>query len=494
MFVKFKTEFKKIFEKCQIFWDQQPLVNVFRAWALAILALWAIQTSIILSRTHLWKVKKLLSLQVLYEFAFSALLAISIVSIIGIFGFLGNRFQILKSKGKTILLWGLALFDAYYLKADLENFALRMSDQITEDSTLLFNVILYLLILLITSMLALIYGLISILLIQARTWSHVKQIIAKIVVICIILGILLINEMILVNDYFRIHFHLNLLGLIGLYAYFEAQIDPNQVDPNQIDPNQTDRFKFRSLYLYPLYLLVPLVFIQKPSHLVLANFSKFESHYGMRILSHFGYGKSKGVGQLPEIYEQYVNPSKIKKIQEALNQIPQSQPQTSNPTLIPKKPPIVILLTIDSLKADLFEGRLLGELKSFENLKKQSLFFSRLYTSSTATRFSLGSMFFGKYPSHLIWKRDSATHPSLEREKGISLAESLKNNRIKSIAITTAKDLMRDQHGIGRGFSQNRLLPPSKKQKVALIHQVIYQIVNVLKSLKSSYQRMFLIH
>ena len=141
MFVKFKTEFKKIFEKCQIFWDQQPLVNVFRAWALAILALWAIQTSIILSRTHLWKVKKLLSLQVLYEFAFSALLAISIVSIIGIFWFLGNRFQILKFKAKTILLWGLALFDAYYLKADLENFALRMSDQITEDSTILFNLI-----------------------------------------------------------------------------------------------------------------------------------------------------------------------------------------------------------------------------------------------------------------------------------------------------------------------------------------------------------------
>jgi arylsulfatase A-like enzyme len=201
----------------------------------------------------------------------------------------------------------------------------------------------------------------------------------------------------------------------------------------------------------------------------------------MRILSHFGYGKAKGVGQLPESYEQYVNPSKIKQIQQSLNQIPQSQPQISNPTPTSKKPPIVILLTIDSLKADLFEGRLLGELKSFENLKKQSLFFSRLYTSSTATRFSLGSMFFGKYPSHLIWKRDSATHPSLEREKGISLAESLKNHRIKSLAITTAKDLMRDQHGIGRGFSQNRLLPPSKKQRVALSHQVIDQMLNVLK-------------
>lgn len=484
MFVKFKTEFKKIFEKCQIFWDQQPLINVFRAWALAILALWAIQTCIILSRTHLWKVKKLLSLQVLYEFAFSALLAISIVSLIGIFWVLGNRFQALKFKAKTILVCGLALFDAYYLKADLENFALRMSDHIIEDSTILLNIILYLLILLITSMLAVIYGLISILLIQARTWSNVKQILAKIVVICLIIGILLINEAILVNDYFRIHFHLNLLGLIGLYAYFEAKIAHNQSDLNQSDLNQSDRFKSPSLYLYALYILIPLVLIQKPSHLVLANFSKFESHYGMRILSHFGYGKAKGVGKLPEIYEQYVNPTKIKEIQESLNQIQETQIpqiQNSNPSPIPKKPPIVILLTIDSLKADLFEGRLLGELKSFENLKKQSLFFSRLYTSSTATRFSLGSMFFGKYPSHLIWKRDSATHPSLEREKGISLAESLKNNQIKSIAITTAKDLMRDQHGIGRGFGQNHLLPPSKKQRVALSHQVIDQMVNVLK-------------
>lgn len=152
---------------------------------------------------------------------------------------------------------------------------------------------------------------------------------------------------------------------------------------------------------------------------------------------------------------------------------------------------IVILLTIDSLASERFTHYPLAtELSTLASLNKnpKAWFNSHLFTASTSTRFTLGSMIFGRYPSHLHWTRDQATHPSLVSEPKLTLWEKLGQKKISSTYIATVSDVIRRSNGLARGISEIIELPPKRDQSVAFSPQVITALLPRLERATKSPQ------
>jgi hypothetical protein len=216
-------QFKKFFEKNQIFKDLYPDIRAsLLAFYYACLMLWLSQSAIIVSRVALWRVKKLLFLQILYELSFSAILAISLLIFTLIF-YTFSR-QIIKTPLKPWMqkcyaspmpiLFGIFLFESYYLRADFENIALRLSEVFFEHAPLLQELILFLMILIISLGLIIYFWGLSLILNKIPIqWI-------KFALIPMGFGFLWWNELFLINDYFRIHFYVVLVGFLTFYSLY----------------------------------------------------------------------------------------------------------------------------------------------------------------------------------------------------------------------------------------------------------------------------------
>jgi hypothetical protein len=141
------------------------------------------------------------------------------------------------------------------------------------------------------------------------------------------------------------------------------------------------------------------------------------------------------------------------------------------PTLPPllDGPPLVLLLTVDSMRSEVLENPAnVARLPTLHRLRDAGYFVPRAVSPSTVTRFTMGSLFTGVNVPSLRWVRDSATQGSLVKENRPRLAERLTAAGVETVHLVTQYELVNVRaNAIGRGFTEETVVPPEPGAKLA---------------------------
>ncbi|HEY3493043.1 MAG TPA: sulfatase, partial [Polyangiaceae bacterium] len=123
----------------------------------------------------------------------------------------------------------------------------------------------------------------------------------------------------------------------------------------------------------------------------------------------------------------------------------------SSPALLPENG-IVILITIDALRSDVLERpEQRAYCPTLRALADRSVYFDNARSFSAGTRYSLGSMFTGRYASQLPWSRGS--RPTLLRYRSPRFNELLSKSGVHTVLLAGHTVLGRPA-GIARGFDE----------------------------------------
>ena len=347
------------------------------------------------------------------------------------------------------------------------------------------------------------------------TLSRLKLSLHKMFLMSVVIVIYLLNESILEGAYFGIHFFLGTMTFQALVLLFEsnpASIPFASTEVQNLDSantyHLTDKTKQR---LYRLTnLIMPLLILssfisassilsshqdlrQKYNHSESASALKFWTFFFTQ--NHTRYQQDKL--NIP-IESHWINGHRLANLQKAwrsdlraslavapsIRNSHQIQNQTRTTTAQTSTKPIVILLTIDSLKADWFSQRSIPpELKHLKALSqdRSTWFSSKIFSASTSTRFTLGSLIYGRYPSHLRWNKDRATHPSLTKDRHKNLWTRLAEHQVKTIYLASDPTIIRQSNGLGKGLSQIIRFPPRPKFRVTFSPQIFDRLITELQ-------------
>ena len=132
--------------------------------------------------------------------------------------------------------------------------------------------------------------------------------------------------------------------------------------------------------------------------------------------------------------------------------------------------PIVILLTIDSVRADVFaDDRYRRELPELTRLREESLHFTQARAPGPATTVTLTSLFAGTYYSQQYWTNktaDGATGLYPHEDTSVRFPELLAANGAATVNFA-AQYWLRGSYGIARGFSEETLVGKSRRYPAA---------------------------
>ncbi len=118
-------------------------------------------------------------------------------------------------------------------------------------------------------------------------------------------------------------------------------------------------------------------------------------------------------------------------------------------------PKIVLLLTIDALRADVLESkRARRRFPALLSLKKNAAYFGLARAPASSTRPSIASVFTGRYASQLHWKTRGGITDLVD--SGPRLAELLAETGITTLSMPRLRRISRE-FGIGRGFAKEIL-------------------------------------
>lgn len=134
-----------------------------------------------------------------------------------------------------------------------------------------------------------------------------------------------------------------------------------------------------------------------------------------------------------------------------------------------RKDQIVILYTIDALRADVIEsGKYDARLPEFTRLKTEGVHFTQARSAGTGTSFALSALFMGKYYSEQYWSpnpKDGGTVYPWEDES-IRWPDLLSARGIRTLAFVSRK-FMLNEFGIARGFEESVFTKPSRRRNRA---------------------------
>ena len=341
----------------------------------------------------------------------------------------------------------------------------------------------------------------------------------------------LINESILEGAYFGIHFFLSTISFQSLSLLFKCKdhLSSEKQGQAQVQNSESLSLKhievsFKSnhehhfdLHYLPrqkryqlVYLMLPLFILSTflRASAVLANrqelrqnYNRSETAFGLKWQAFFLTQSNKLRSEL--LNETLENPWLNRQILGKIEHIWHSEIDGVLSMITSKKEafrtqereksvreiqqdspkPIVILITIDSLKADWFiHKKTPVELKHLKKLSQDSStwFSSKVFSASTSTRFTLGSLIYGRYPSHLDWSKDRATHPSLIKETHSNLWERLAQQQVKSVYFASEPNIIRKSNGLGKGISQIVNFPPRPTFRVTFSPQIFDRLIDEL--------------
>ncbi|HEY8376251.1 MAG TPA: sulfatase-like hydrolase/transferase, partial [Nannocystis sp.] len=130
---------------------------------------------------------------------------------------------------------------------------------------------------------------------------------------------------------------------------------------------------------------------------------------------------------------------------------------------LPVDGPIVILLTIDSLRADVLDSKKHdNQLPTLAALRDSSLYFTEARAPGSQTVYTLSELFMGKYFSQQYWSR----HPALpdlwpDDDDSVRFPQLLTDAGIPTVHYATTKWLV-GEVGIVRGFAEEQFIEPAK--------------------------------
>jgi len=154
----------------------------------------------------------------------------------------------------------------------------------------------------------------------------------------------------------------------------------------------------------------------------------------------------------------------------------------SAPPLLPPSDGVVVLITIDSLRADVMTTP--GNRRLFPalfKLRDESVSFERARTPGSGTRITLATVFSGKYFSQLRWTNPLANRPRLDRDRDIRFPELLAGAGAATVTYVSEAAL-ESSVGIARGFSEERRFQPASGQRFALSRDLMEAAAARLRS------------
>lgn len=120
-----------------------------------------------------------------------------------------------------------------------------------------------------------------------------------------------------------------------------------------------------------------------------------------------------------------------------------------------RQPPIVIFITIDALRLEVFEPKYKDIAPNLQEIKRNSVYFSQARSSGSDTRFSLAALFAGRHYSMLNWNWSrSRGRPTLERDLEPRLPELLQRAHVKTATFVAVEKMLVPRIGIVRGFDE----------------------------------------
>lgn len=124
--------------------------------------------------------------------------------------------------------------------------------------------------------------------------------------------------------------------------------------------------------------------------------------------------------------------------------------------------PIVLLLTVDALRADVVSGRYDAELPTFARLRAESVFFDNARAPGTLTKVSVTSVFTGKYFSQQFWTKQADGKLGVQSDSTLRFPEYLRASAIRTVNVT-AIGWIRNGRGVVKGFAEEIRVKDKRK-------------------------------
>lgn len=135
-----------------------------------------------------------------------------------------------------------------------------------------------------------------------------------------------------------------------------------------------------------------------------------------------------------------------------------------HPTRILPSAPIVLVVTIDSFRADLLSAKHKKIAPNIHAMKARSVYFSQARAPASDTRLTLGSTFTGRYFSQLKWTRVTAgARPQLTEERNLRIPNVLRQHKIPTVTTIAYPEALGPKSGVLGGFDVHEVVPGAKR-------------------------------
>lgn len=134
-----------------------------------------------------------------------------------------------------------------------------------------------------------------------------------------------------------------------------------------------------------------------------------------------------------------------------------------HPTRIMPPAPIVILITIDALRLDVLAPKNARIAPNLQDMKKRGVYFSQARSLASDTRYSLSSLFAGRYFSMLKWTKLDGPRPELGTDKYPRIPEILRPLGVKSATAVAFPRMLAPEVRVIGGFDEHVIVDKSTK-------------------------------
>jgi hypothetical protein len=126
---------------------------------------------------------------------------------------------------------------------------------------------------------------------------------------------------------------------------------------------------------------------------------------------------------------------------------------------------IVIVVTVDALRADALSPRFRKRLPTFTDMMKSGVTFSEARSFGSGTRVSIAALLTGRYQSMLLWTNPKSLRRTLERDELPKLPELLSPHGVRTVSATGLPRVFSPSLGIVNGFQESKLIPDDEVLK-----------------------------
>lgn len=270
---------------------------------------------------------------------------------------------------------------------------------------------------------------------------------------------LVVNHLILRDDYPAAHLFLALAAATGIAASL----------PKAPIPRWWTRAHNRLPIAIGFALAATSIFV-RPDNRVMLQMLRHSGSIVAPYQARVAFGGEEAMGVVPKAWEPWFAQ------RDDVAPIPATKPAWR------EKPLVVLLVTIDSLRADvLTDGKSDGKLKNLAKLRKDSVVFTEARAPGSQTVYTLSEMFASKYYSQMYWtKQEGIRDMWPHSDESVRFPELLQKAGVKTMSAAGTYWLV-NEHGIVRGFD----IEEYEKPKGTRYQVSAYQIPKVIEHLQA---------